>query len=390
MKLITQNKKLSLLLQNNIAYLDNELYGLFANEGQDVETSSQLRGLYKLDTPKPIIIVAKKHYSESWKTYSAISLKELKQILKLQHSKVEGAKPIQRIITNKEQDGFDVHTIVFHELIQNFISAKAVLLPETELLANFFNLNKKSVAEVETPAGTLFWAHSGGKTFSAYKKGLLSNISNFLQGVGLPENADVYSINAEQYTALLFELIETTTLDKLLAIASINFTNAINKNKLHQLYLAPLLVATIFSVSVSGYFYMSKSMLLNDISDNRAEAMALMESKRKIDTIESTLSSVNSTFKEVENTHQIWALVYKVINDGMEVSRFKRTEKGVELTGRAEKASFILGELNKMPSVSGATFSGDIRKSRGMDSFTILLQFDTTKHVVSSREKNES
>jgi hypothetical protein len=58
----------------------------------------------------------------------------------------------------------------------------------------------------------------------------------------------------------------------------------------------------------------------------------------------------------------------------MQVSRFKRDKEGIELRGLAEQSTKILSDLNELPEVIDATFQGSIRKSRGKDSFTIVLQ----------------
>jgi hypothetical protein len=379
-----------MILKNNICYLDDGLYGVETNKELSITEQVPTYQISKLDKPKVFLIVSKKHYVEEKNTYSAISLKELKQILKLQLDKSSALKPIQRIVVNKEQDGFDVQTFKFKATVEENISANAVIFPETELLTHFFSDSKKSVAEVSTPSGILFWAHSNGRTHSAYQKGLLRNVTNFLQSIGLPEQSAVNKISKDSYIPLLFDLLESTSIDKLYSAMSVNIGGTFDKDRLHHLYFGPLIVATLFSLSLNAYFYIEKLSITSEIEENAAETLSLMSKKREISTIENTLDSVNNTFKKIESTHEIWNLVYKVINDGMEISRFKRTNKGIELTGRADKASFIINELNKAPEVHQAAFKGDIRKSRGMDSFTILLELNKKKVKKILREKNES
>ena len=63
------------------------------------------------EKPKTLMIISRKHYQESWTTYSAVSLLELKKILRLQKAQNKESRCIQQYYSNNEADGFDVKTI---------------------------------------------------------------------------------------------------------------------------------------------------------------------------------------------------------------------------------------------------------------------------------------
>lgn len=377
LKLLTQNQKLARLLKNNIGYLGHELLNLTSEEKSD----SVDVAFTKAVSSKFIVIVARQHYTESWQTYSALSLKELKSILTLQQKNQSGFNNIQRIIINKEQDGFDVKTIMFSKKIAALLPNKTVLIPETELLRSLVSDDEKLVVQIDSPNGLLYWAHSGNKVHSAYKKGLLNNLEIFIQSVGLPEGTATYKVSDKEFSQLLFTFIQNTSVAKLIKIASLNLNQIIDANRLHRLYIAPLAVATIFVLLTNSYVYLQKSLLNNQIEESSPVTSDLLVKKRRVDQIEQLVGVLNHEFSSLEATHETWLLLDKVMEAGMRVTRFKRFEQGIELRGTAPKSSKVLSELNTLPQVSGAAFVGSVRKSKGQDAFTISLQFAIEKNL---------
>jgi outer membrane receptor for ferrienterochelin and colicin len=133
-------------------------------------------------------------------------------------------------------------------------------------------------------------------------------------------------------------------------------------------------LASCFLLSVNSYFYIQKSLLSSQLEGNNAEVMALLNDKQTIDKTNQAINVINTEFLRVQSTHALWNILHKAIESGMQVSRFKRDKQGVELRGLAEQSTKILSDLNELPEVIDATFQGSIRKSRGKDSFTIVLQ----------------
>jgi len=380
LKLLTQNKYLARLLKNNLGYLGSELLSLTNTESRDNIKATFSKAI----STKVIVIVARQHYLESWQTYPAISSKELKSILTLQQKNQSGFKSIQRIVTNKEQDGFDVKTITFNEKVQTLLPANTLLIPETELLRNLINDDGRLVVQIDTPNGLLYWAHSTNKVHSAYKKGFLSSLEAFVQSVGLPQGLPTQQVPVNYYPQLILDLIESTLLTKLVDIISVRVENFIDVNRLHRLYLTPLAVATVFVLVSNSYLYLQKSWLSSQIEETSSVTSGLLSQKRQIVQLEQLVNVVNQEFSRLEATHATWELLAKAMAAEMRVTRFKRFEQGIELRGTAPKASKVLSELNTMEQVSDAAFTGSVRKSRGLDAFTILLQFNS-KQVVSKK-----
>lgn len=389
LKFLTKHPKLSQLLLNQIGYFGDALYNFKSDSPSNASSMAIEQDklqLVKTDKPNKIIIVARFHYREKWQTYPAINLNELKSILKLQQQGL-GFKSIQRVIENKEQDGFDVKTITFKETLTPIFTENVVLIPETELFLDRFRSKDRLIAELNTPNGTLYWSYSSNKINSAYQKGLLNNINSFVQSVGLPIDNTIEKVSEEGFPTLLIELINNTPINRLVDIASINLTKFSNTRQLHLLYLGPLTVATLFLILSNGYFYLDKSLLKSDIESTQKSTYELLAKKQKIDKIEQNINIINQEFKEIEKTHELWFLISVAISQNMEVTQFERSDKGIVIKGRADKATDILTEFNKTPGVSGATFVGTVNTSRGKDLFSILMQYSPPMSSEQVKEK---
>ena len=386
---ITQHKKTTEFLVNNIGYIGDALYGFNVTETAQPSTSTKFQ-FEKIEKAKAVMIVARKHYVEKWKTYPAVSHKELKSILALQ--KVSSTfNDINLIVENKQQDGFDVKTITFSNELTSMLPENIVLFPETELLTALSTDNNRIVAQVTTFTGELFWAYSSNKTNSVYQGGLLNNLNGFIQSIGLSIDSQKTTIAANDYANVLVSCLTNIQVNDLYRISSINLKKLIDINQLHQLYLAPLAVTLIFVLISNAYLYINQSIITNDIASSQSTTSNLLSTKKEIDEIEQQIATVSHEFEQIDATHVIWKLVAKVIDSGMEVSRFSRSQDVITLRGRAEQASAILSELNQTPGVKKATFQGSINKSRGQDLFTIefeyhaLSQNNATKEVVNTQ-----
>lgn len=99
---LLQNVKNKKWLLNSIAYYHENLFLLAASEFKVTDKS------------KKVIIVSRRNYNEKWQTYPSVSLKELKDILKLQ-KETSNSLIIESFSKNEQQEGYDVKTITFSE-----------------------------------------------------------------------------------------------------------------------------------------------------------------------------------------------------------------------------------------------------------------------------------
>ncbi|WP_286233245.1 hypothetical protein [Thalassotalea sediminis] len=367
LKFLTKNKKIRQLLSRYVGYIADKCYELKTD------------GFSTLTNPRFIMIVARQHYVESVKTYSAISRKELNSLLKIQRQAVASIKPIQLIRENKEQDGFDVKTINFNKSLENQLNKKTLLIPEGELLKTNVNKQERKILNLNTPAGNLFWAYSDSKVQSAYQKGMLSDIAAFKASIGVPLNTPHQTVEQEKYANYLLERLELLPMHQYKNIVSINLLEFLNTKLLHSLYVIPVLTATCFLLFANGYYYLKQGNIQKQNQSLSQEARTLISNKQQLDALQNRLVILNEEFSRFSLVTPMWDIFSVAIENGMEISGYFRTSSGIELRGRAEKASRVLNALNNLGSVSQASFVGAVRKSRGDDLFTISLNYRGTE-----------
>lgn len=346
-------------LRDHIAYFHEELFLLSES------------GFIVTDKPKKAIIVSRKHYSESWQTYSSLSLKELKELLKLQ-STLKSNTILQTYYKNQQQEGFDVKTISFDQDVADKFK-DSFLLPETELLSQNW-LDVKTVAELETPAGTLFYTQVEGKTQSAYKKGLMTSVERFSLSVGVSNEVEKVLFKSDDYCKLLWKALSTLPLQKFPKIIAFDLQANLNYKALHSLYLAPIACAAIFILGLNAFYMYQESVLDNELNAQKEDVNQLLSKKQKIDIAKLYVEQVSNELSEYPSVHRNWELAYIATKEGMDIQQFTGSESKVMIRGFANSASKILTAMSNLPELSSAQFDGPVRKSGVRDYFIMQLQ----------------
>ena len=308
---LIQNIKTKDWLRNHVAYFHEKLFTLTSN------------GFVEIEHVPKIIIVARKYYSESWQTYPSVSLKELKELLKLQQNAKQSVIIKQSYSKNEQQEGFDVRTTQFNELISTNYS-QCFLVPETDLIAHDYE-SENVVLELETPAGSLFYALTEGKTHSAYKKGLVSSLNVFSLSVGLSDKAKQVELDSTQYSQKLWAILKNYPLSKINKLVSSDFRKSINTNMLHATYWAPLISAALFIFIVNGYFMLQYSALEDQLSENTQQINSLLSKKQSIDDTNSYVLDVSSELSSLPRVLSHFQIAHEAIKAGMDIQQFRGT-----------------------------------------------------------------
>jgi len=350
-------------LRHHVAYFHEKLFSLTANGFAETER-----------VPK-VIIIARTYYTESWQTYPSISLKELKALLKLQQDAKQSCIIKKNYTKNEQQEGFDVKTIQFNELISANYS-QCFLIPETDLIAQ--NYENKSVAlELTTPAGALFYGQAEGKAHSTYKKGLVSSLNIFSLSVGLSDKALRVELDSSQYCEILWTTLKNYPLSKISKLVSSDFKKSVNTNMLHATYWAPLISAALFIIIVNGYFMIQHSMLEKDLSENTSEINLLLSKKQSIDDTNSYVTDVSNELTSMPRVLSNFQIVQEAIKAGMDIQQFRGDSNEIMLRGFANSASTVLSAISELPELSSAQFNGPVRKSGKRDYFVMTLKLAT-------------
>lgn len=363
---LLQNVKNKKWLLNSVAYYHESLFLLGESEFKVTDKS------------KKVIIVSRRNYNEKWQTYPSVSLKELKEILKLQ-KETSHSLIVESISKNEQQEGYDVKTITFSEKLTDEFS-KCVLIPETELINHYFK-DQKVVIEAQTPAGNLFYSKVEGKTKSAYKQGLVSSLDSFCLSIGVHSDVTKVSLTQGDYASLLNEAILNTPFLNLFKTAAFDFKSSVDYKLLHSLYYGPLISAGIFIAGVNAFYMYKASSLETTLLSYQDGVSELLNQKQKIDLDKLYVEHVLKEFQLYPNVHSHWDIAYKAISEGMDIQQFSGSKSNVTLRGFADSASGILAVISELPMVESAQFSGPVRKSGKRDYFIMELK------VVTENEK---
>jgi hypothetical protein len=366
--------KLNFLTQYKIAaqFLYQKV-GYYAQRCYDLSGDS----FTPCDTLKPILIIARQHYSEKWQTYPALSLKELKSILKLQKKVFENQRVIQQYVINNEQDGFDVKTVLFSESLTEVIEKNTILIPETELIET--KEEERVIFHLDTPVGEVFWAKSNDRIHSVYRRGLLNSSDNFKMSIGYPNDVNVVSFDQVEYLNLLKNSLENIHIVQLLKITSFEFTNFVDIESLHRVYWIQIGIAFVFLLSTNGYFLYKNNSLDNQLLSYGEQVTELLEIKVKQDKASLFIDAINHEIKSVEKVHEHWNIIYEAVQQEMHIQQFRKRDDVYIIRGLADDASKVLAAVNGLPQVSSAVFQGAVRKSRRKDSFIIELRLTSGK-----------
>lgn len=360
---LIQKMKAKDWLNHHIAYFHETLFSLTDNGFSEIQSA-----------PK-IIIVARQYYTESWQTYPSINLKELKELLKLQISNKQSNITKKNYTKNEQQEGFDVKTIEFNELISTRFP-QSFLIPETDLIAH--NYERESIAlELSTPAGVLFYAQAEGKAHSTYKRGLVSSLDIFSLSVGLSDNAQRIKLESGEYSKALLSTLKNYPLSKLNQLVSSDFSKSVNLNMLHAIYWAPMATAALFIVIMNGYFMVQYNSLEEKLSANNQQISSLLTKQKHIDDTNKYVSDVSTELTSLPRVLSHFQIAHEAINAGMEIQQFKGGANEIMLRGFANSASTVLTAISELPELSSAQFNGPVRKSGKRDYFVMTLKLAT-------------
>lgn len=331
-------------------------------------------------TPK-IVIVARKHYAIENQSYPALSLVELKSLLKIKNEQAGRLKAITTIETNKDIDGFNVTTIQFTQHLD--LLAKAwVLIPETALL--YSHNDEKSLLQLTTPAGELFYSQTKNTSHSAYAQGLISNLATYKHSAGIAEATQATAISEQQYLAYLASRLTQKPVAELLKQCMFNFKHQANPIKLHLLYIAPLLSVTLYIAIAFGWQWLSVYNLQSEMGAQSQQANKVLMQKNELDALNKKIAVFNQHIGTKSTVYKHWDIINSALKNDMSIDIFSAKNAQIQLRGSAPNANKVINAISKEPIVAGVIFAGGVRKYRGEDKFTLEI---TLKAQEPSNEK---
>jgi hypothetical protein len=330
---------------------------------------SSLFGIQISDTPK-VVIVARKHYSIEKQSYPALSLIELKSLLKIKNEQANKLKPITTINANKDIDGFDVTTVQFTQY-QELLAKAWVLIPETALLYN--HRDEKSLLQLATPSGNLFYSQTKNTSHSAYAQGLISNLITYKHSVGIAETMQATLINEQQYFAYLASMLDQKPISELLKQCMFNYKQQANPIKLHLLYIGPLLSVTLYILVALGWQWLGVYNLQKEMGAQNQQANIVLTQKNELDGLNKKIELFNQHIGTQTTVYEHWDIINSALKNNMSIDAFSLTNAQIQLKGSAPSANEVINAVSQEPIVAGVIFSGGVRKYKGEDKFTLEI-----------------
>lgn len=365
---LTKIKLLQKTLNKSVAYFAD---GVF----------SSLFATALSSTPK-IVIVARKHYSIEQQSYPALSLAELKSLLKIKSEQANTVKPITTIEVNKDIDGFNVTTIQFTQH-QPLLAKAWLLIPETVLLYN--HTTEKSLLQLSTPAGELFYSQTKNTSHSAYAQGLINNLMTYKHSVGIADAITATHIDKPQYLAHLATMLKQKPISELLKNSMVNYHQQQAKPiKLHLLYIAPLLSVTLYIALALGWQWFSVYNLQQAVNEQSQQANKVLTQKNELDALNKQIAIFNQHVGSKSTVYQHWDIISSVLKNDMSIDTFSQVQGKIQIRGSAANANAVINAVSQQPQVAGVIFNGGVRKYRGEDQFTLEI---TLKPQEPSNEK---
>lgn len=353
--LLKKYKLMGELFSNHIAYFSNELYNLRTNQHLDPDSTPRL------------VIVARHHYFVDKTSYPSVTKKEVNAMLNLQVG-VANSFVQNRIISNPQIDGFDVISTIYDSEVTN-IAWNVFLVPETELISY-----EPCCIKAETLSGELFFISNGEKSFSCYRSAIMDSIEQFVLASGISlSKGKLEVLDTKGFSQKLLGILESISLTQLFSLGSFYQNSKINLQKLHLLYLAPLISVLVYLIGHYSLNSFKISSLEEDAKLLQGEAESVLNLRDELSSLNGRLSAYQKEFANVSVRHVDWRIIELVLKEGMEVKQFYGNAEYIELRGDADRASLILAVLNSAEFVESAEFTSPIRKSRSRDSFVVKI-----------------
>lgn len=358
--LINKYPKIKKWLLGRLGYYFNDMYSFSDNQLKKASNKSTC-----------VVIVAKCHYNESWQSFSSINKKDLMKVVQLKQSTELKTERIIQTFSNLNIDGFDVKTTTFEQGLHHKLGIKTILIPETEL----FNVSSGAtqVFQVETLAGILFSGGHGIKTMSSYAKGILTDIEMYKLSAGLSQNAQVTVIEQKNFSTFLVSQLLKQRIDYLTKKILFKPKSWVNIEKLHMLYLAPLLTALCFYLLSNGYLFTQSMSIEEKLTQGGEQINILLKQKQKYDQKSAMLNVLSIEFNNERLVHNYWNIIYQLIENGMIITRISYDKNQLSIRGNADKASDVLSDIAKNKQVKSAVFDGSVRKYNGRDDFILKI-----------------
>lgn len=299
-------------------------------------------------------VVGRHLYREWQQSFPMNESKAVKQALSLTADEFDGY-----LLRKGESGGCKVTCWRF---LNKGLHQNGLLFPESVLLG--CQLAPNTLAEYNTPMGTLFVANKDGAIHSARKTSLMSDVKQFAVSVGLKYDSTGTTLEPD-YAAGVISLLPQWA----------RFSTKSDKQGWPLWRWAlPVMSAVIVYLGVSSlYLNWSHNSLSEQYDQRSAELSEALDLQTRLSNQQQQLTTLATLREEATSSFPVWKLIVPLYQQPeLQLRRITMTEDGFELFGQAPRATDILRQLTEMPGVN-ASFNRPVSSRRGQETFSIAL-----------------
>ena len=317
-----------------------------------------------------LLYVAERNcYREIEKIYPIERLTDLRSVLAQQYA----GEHCAHIIFDAADHQRRVITFVYHKFLKSKLPRICILLPESFVLAAFFEGNhNKSV--IQSNAGQWFLYVRGNRFSSQIAGTLCPDIERFSVIHGAPDTISQEYVSVTEKNALIIN-----GLRKISPQLYWNFitTHTHNSKPFPWKSIGLVIFAgmlTYFS-AVTLYLEYVQREAVQRLELISSETTLLVKKQQQQEQISTQLEAIQNLINQQQASNRLWSVVFYFIDNEVKISSLRWEEGQFTVQGGAPDADKLLQRVTEMPYVKQATFSEATRRERGMDSFSMAIVF---------------
>lgn len=352
-------------------YYDGQYHKFLLNEQGDLVLSE----VEKPSSAK-ILILARKYYQESVKTYPLTNKKEITKLLAMESLVSEQS----HIVWQAKEEQTTVNLWLFDKDAPR----GGLTLPESLLLA--MTINEKEIVEYSGKQNA-FLCRFNQAVYSSIKSSLISNSYFFAQSVGISENDSEQIITSNAFAEKLVQGIAKLPINLLTSFFA-KVSDSTKSLIALKVFVPIVSVFSLYLVLSSAYLVINNISLKSELDSRKEVINSALDQQQKYDQNSRRYQQLQKFYQSQSLLSPFW-LVITDITPNSELTNLRLINDRFVMRGKAEKATTILEQVNNLAYVADAKFDFPTRQVRGKESFVIsfTLTDDAVKQSIRAFEE---
>lgn len=328
---------------------------------------SQEGGSFSLAT-----IVPRSCYTEFQRNYPVLDKKDLIAVLLQDYP-----KNAIHLISAIEHNHRVVSTFVFDEAFLASLNHPQYLLPESLVLAASVLQTQVSI-EVQAQRSWFIYA-DGAKVVSRLPNSLVPDVQMFRLAQGVPEEVQQFTFqNRELPDAYVRGVLRFGVMAML---PFFYFASAKHKLPDWRPFAAATLLVLFAHMGLTSWFVgWQRAARDAQITALGPKMTELLAAQQNYQLLQDQLTGLNRQLGNTVVVFPVWEITQQLLSSGVILHSLEQQGTQLELRGLAAKATDVLVQLQKLPTVADATFIAPTRRTDEKEQFHIRLTFAAETH----------